>query len=218
MRHLSVVAWLANRDGTPPSSLRCAVVVAVWVWRRCGCVAEQVEIDCLSGDMMLLRTDLCMDVGQSLNPAIDVGQVEGGFVQGLGWVALEELKWGDAEHRWIPPGHLFTRGPGAYKIPSVNDIPIDFRVSLLNSSANPRAVFSSKAVGEPPLLLANSVFFAIKDAVKAARLAAGVTLHGGYVEMDAPATPERIRLACADAHTAPFEQRGGAGIRAKLSV
>jgi xanthine dehydrogenase/oxidase len=100
------------------------------------------------------------------------------------------------------------------QIPSVNDIPPDFRVSLLKSSANPRAVYSSKAVGEPPLLLANSVFFAIKDAVRAARLAAG---HGtGYVYMDSPATPERIRMACADGLTEPFMSAEAVGV--KLSV
>ena len=122
-----------------------------------GAALSEVEIDCLTGDMMVRRTDICMDVGESLNPAIDVGQVEGGFIQGMGWVALEELKWGDKDHEWIRPGHLFTKGPGAYKIPTVNDIPPDFRVSLLKNSSNPRAVYSSKAVGEPPLLLANSV-------------------------------------------------------------
>eukprot|EP01050_Picozoa_sp_SAG11_P034703 SAG11_NODE_12376_length_706_cov_1.441516_2_plen_109_part_01 len=96
-----------------------------------------------------------------------------GFVQGLGWVALEELKWGDTQHSWVQPGHLFTKGPGAYKVPSVNDIPLEFHVTLLKNASNPRAVYSSKAVGEPPLLLANSVFFAIKDAIGAARVAHG---------------------------------------------
>lgn len=178
--------WDAAKDGVPqlPFNYFCY-----------GAALSEVEIDCLTGDMMVRRTDICMDVGESLNPAIDVGQVEGAFVQGMGWVALEELKWGDTDHSWIRPGHLFTKGPGAYKIPSVNDIPPDFRVSLLKNSNNPRAVYSSKAVGEPPFVLANSVFCAIKDAVRAARVAAG---HTPYVYVDSPATPERIRMACAD--------------------
>ena len=118
--------WDAAKEGVPqlPFNYFCY-----------GAALSEVEIDCLTGDMMLRRADICMDVGESLNPAIDVGQVEGGFIQGMGWVALEELKWGDKQHGWIRPGHLFTRGPGAYKIPSVNDIPPDFRVSLLKNSA-----------------------------------------------------------------------------------
>ena len=97
-----------------------------------------------------LRTDVCMDVGDSINPAIDVGQVEGGFVQGLGWLTLEELKIGDASRPWITPGALFTAGPGTYKIPAADDAPQEFNVTLLRDAPNPRAVASSKAVGEPP--------------------------------------------------------------------
>lgn len=82
---------------------------------------------------------------------------------------------GDSEHPWVRPGRLFTSGPGTYKIPSANDVPLDFRVSLLKGAGNPRAVYSSKAVGEPPFLLAMSVFFAAKDAVEAARADAGLT-------------------------------------------
>jgi xanthine dehydrogenase/oxidase len=85
-----------------------------------GAQVKLTEMCCGAGDMVCRRTDISMDVGESLNPAIDVGQIEGGFVQGMGWVALEELKWGDKDHGWIRPGHLFTKGPGAYKIPSVN--------------------------------------------------------------------------------------------------
>lgn len=85
------------------------------------------------------------------------------------------IRRGDSEHPWVRPGRLFTSGPGTYKIPSANDVPIDFRVSLLKGAANPRAVFSSKAVGEPPFLLAMSVFFAAKEAVEAARADAGIT-------------------------------------------
>lgn len=177
-----------------------------------GAAVTEVEVDCLTGDTQVLRTDIVMDVGDSLNPALDVGQVEGGYVQGMGWLLLEELKWGDKEHPWIRPGQLFTRGPGAYKIPSVNDVPTDFRVALLHNAPNPSAVYSSKAVGEPPFLLANGAFFAVKDAVRAARLAAG---HEGYVHMDAPATPERVRMACADAVSARF---AGPDLRPNLSV
>mmetsp|Transcript_11607 Transcript_11607/g.27572 ORF Transcript_11607/g.27572 Transcript_11607/m.27572 type:complete len:154 (+) Transcript_11607:2118-2579(+) len=139
-----------------------------------------------------------MDVGNPINPAIDVGQVEGGFVQGLGWLCVEELVWGDDQHPWVPRGHLFTKGPGAYKIPSVNDIPIDFRVSLLQNSPNPRAIHSSKAVGEPPFHLAASAFFALKEAVYAAR---GEEGREGWFPLHSPSTPERLRMACADSIT-----------------
>ncbi|QHN91813.1 Xanthine dehydrogenase [Arachis hypogaea] len=124
----------------------------------------------------------------SRNPAIDVGQTEGAFIQGLGWLALE-LKWGDAAHKWISPGCLYTCGPGAYKIPSINDVPLKFNVSLL------KAIHSSKAVGEPPFFLASAVFFAIKDAIRAARLEVG---WSDWFPLDNPATPERIRMACLD--------------------
>ncbi|KAK3250085.1 xylitol dehydrogenase, partial [Cymbomonas tetramitiformis] len=150
---------------------------------------------------LVLRADIVMDVGTSLNPAIDVGQVEGGFVQGMGWVTMEELVWGDKQHKWVRPGHLFTRGPGTYKIPTANDIPVDMRVALLKDAPNPRAVYSSKAVGEPPFHLAASVFFAMKDAIGAARQDAG---HTEWFQLDSPATPERIRMACADSLTAPY--------------
>ena len=118
-----------------------------------------VEIDCLTGDNNVLRTDIVMDLGESLNPAIDIGQIEGAFVQGYGLFVMEQLVHS-------PQGQLWTRGPGAYKIPGFGDIPSKFNVSLLRGAPNPRAVFSSKAVGEPPLFLAASAFFAIKDAIR----------------------------------------------------
>jgi len=99
-----------------------------------------VEIDTLTGEMMVLRSDIVMDVGFSINPAIDVGQIEGAFVQGMGLFTLEELVVS-------PTGHLLTRGPGAYKIPGFTDIPIDLRVALLKGQPNPRAVHSSKGIG-----------------------------------------------------------------------
>ncbi|CAH2076757.1 unnamed protein product [Thlaspi arvense] len=134
-----------------------------------GASFAEVEIDTLTGDFHTRATDIMLDLGYSLNPAIDVGQIEGAFVQGLGWVALEELKWGDAAHKWIKPGALLTCGPGNYKIPSINDIPFHLNVSLLKGNPNIKAIHSSKAVGEPPFFLASSVFFAIKEAIKAAR-------------------------------------------------
>ncbi|KAL2650085.1 hypothetical protein R1flu_018213 [Riccia fluitans] len=177
-----------------------------------GAAFAETEVDALTGDFHLRRVDIVMDLGSPINPAIDVGQVEGAFVQGLGWVALEELKWGDTEHPWIRPGHLFTRGPGTYKIPTCNDIPDDFRVTLLTDVPNPKAVHSSKAVGEPPLFLASAALFAIKDAVLSARKENGLD---GWFVLDTPATPERIRLACADQFTKPHAAHD---FRPKLSV
>ncbi|KAG2484282.1 hypothetical protein HYH03_016926 [Edaphochlamys debaryana] len=176
-----------------------------------GAAVSEVELDVLTGDMQVLRSDLVMDVGNPINPAIDIGQVEGGFIQGMGWLVLEELMWGDKQHPWIRPGHLFTKGPGTYKIPSVNDIPVDFRVQLLADAPNVRAVHSSKAVGEPPFHLGASVFFALKEAVYAARSAAG---RPGFFVLDAPATPERLRLLCADELVAPYADPD---IRPKIS-
>ncbi|XP_042520580.1 xanthine dehydrogenase 1-like [Macadamia integrifolia] len=177
-----------------------------------GSAFAEVEIDTLTGDFHTRRADVMFDLGFSLNPGIDVGQIEGAFIQGLGWVALEELKWGDAEHKWIPPGHLYTCGPGSYKIPSVNDIPLKFNVSLLKGVPNPKAIHSSKAVGEPPFFLASSVFFAIKDAIIAARAELGCN---DWFPLDNPATPERIRMACIDDFSERFVK---SDFHPKLSV
>eukprot|EP01025_Chloroclados_australasicus_P046435 TRINITY_DN5123_c0_g1_i6.p1 TRINITY_DN5123_c0_g1~~TRINITY_DN5123_c0_g1_i6.p1 ORF type:complete len:1400 (-),score=162.31 TRINITY_DN5123_c0_g1_i6:601-4416(-) len=160
-----------------------------------GACCSEVEIDCLTGDFHVLRADICMDVGNPVNPAIDIGQVEGGFIQGMGWFCIEELVWGDEQHKWVKPGVLHTRGPGTYKIPTANDIPIDFRVTLLQNAPNVRAIHSSKAVGEPPLHLGASVFFALKEAIYAARKDSKLE---GWFQLDAPATPERIKMACGD--------------------
>ncbi|KAI5635560.1 molybdopterin-binding domain of aldehyde dehydrogenase domain-containing protein [Phthorimaea operculella] len=153
-----------------------------------GVACTEVEIDCLSGDHMVLRSDIVMDLGESINPAIDIGQIEGAFMQGYGLFTMEELIYS-------PTGTLYSRGPGAYKIPGFGDIPQEFNVSLLKGAPNPRAVYSSKAVGEPPLFLASSAFFAIKEAIKAARADAGVPLE---FNLEAPATSARIRMACED--------------------
>lgn len=153
-----------------------------------GVACTEVEIDCLTGDHQVLSTDIVMDLGESLNPAIDIGQIEGAFMQGYGLFVLEEMVY-------FPNGATFTRGPGTYKLPGFADIPLEFNVSLLKGVSNPRAVYSSKAVGEPPLFLASTVLYAIKDAVKAARQETGAK---GQVKIDSPATSAKIRMACLD--------------------
>lgn len=163
-----------------------------------GVACSEVEVDCLTGDSSVVRTDILMDVGQSINPAIDIGQIEGAFVQGYGWCTMEELAWGDPQHPWIRTGQLFTRGPGTYKIPAFNDVPSDFRVHLQDTK-NSHAVHSSKAVGEPPFFLGCTAFFALKNAIKAARAQQlDAETSSKYFPLQLPATSERIRMACAD--------------------
>ena len=138
-----------------------------------------------------------MLVGRTINPALDIGQIEGAYIQGMGWSTMEEVVYGDDDHTWIRPrGRVFTTGPGTYKIPAFNDVPETFNVSLMENVDNPFAVHSSKAIGEPPFFLGASVFYAIKDAVKNARESNGV--DNKYFEMRMPATSERIRMACVD--------------------
>lgn len=156
-----------------------------------GVTAAEVEIDTLTGDWTCLRADIKMDVGRSINPAIDYGQIEGAFVQGQGLFTTEESLW----HRGS--GQLFTRGPGTYKIPGFRDIPQQFNVSLLKDVQweNLRTIQRSRGVGEPPLFMGSSVFFAIRDALRAARKQYGVE---DVLSLQSPATPERIRVSCAD--------------------
>jgi xanthine dehydrogenase large subunit len=143
-----------------------------------------VLIDTLTGEYRVERVDICHDVGRSLNPAIDLGQIEGGFIQGMGWLTSEELTW-DGE------GRLTTLGPATYKIPAVGDTPPVFNVELLPDSPNAEAtVFRSKAVGEPPLMLAISVWSALRDAV------ASLAAYRVHPQLDTPATPERVLMAC----------------------
>lgn len=153
-----------------------------------GSSCSEVEVDCLTGDHRVIRTDIVMDLGASLNPAIDIGQIEGGFMQGYGLYTMEEMIYSRT-------GHVLSKGPGMYKIPAMNNIPSQLNVSLLENSSNPRAVFSSKAVGEPPLFCASSVFFAIKEAIASAREDQGLERH---FNLSSPATVERIRMACGD--------------------
>jgi len=164
-----------------------------------GAAAAEVEIDTLTGDHHVVKVWVVHDVGKSLNPAIDIGQVEGAFVQGMGYMTIEEPAWAAAGTRG--EGHSMSVGPGKYKIPSFNDIPLEFSVKLLENSKQPSVVHSSKGVGEPPLFLGSSVFLAIRDAVGAARRDAGAE---GFFRLDIPASAERIRMACADQFTRKF--------------
>ncbi len=148
-----------------------------------GAACSEVLIDTLTGEYKILRADILHDVGASLNPAIDIGQVEGAFVQGAGWLTTEELVWNDE-------GRLMTTGPAGYKVPAISDMPIDFRTKLVENRKNPEdTVFHSKAVGEPPFMLGISVWCALKDAI------ASVTDYKKYPHIDAPATPERVLWA-----------------------
>ena len=168
--------------------------------------AAEVEVDCLTGEWQILRADVTFDVGKSLNPLLDVGQMEGGFVQGVGCVTTEEMlfqKPDEAPKKGFPRGVITSYGTWDYKPPGAKSIPIDFRVTLIDNSGfevehkGPRwdaaAVKSSKGIGEPPLVLANTVFSAIRQAVGAYRRENGET---GWFEFDAPATVPRIQAAC----------------------
>lgn len=117
---------------------------------------------------------------------------------------MEELTFGDKNHTWVRPGHLFTKGPGTYKIPAADDTPLDFRVSLLNNCENPFAVHSSKAIGEPPFCLATSAFLAVKRACDEARAESATdgSASSAWCPLDAPATSERLRMRCLDTFTA----------------
>jgi xanthine dehydrogenase/oxidase len=172
-----------------------------------GAACSEVEIDVLTGDMRILRADIVMDVGNSLNPTIDIGQIEGAYTQGVGLTTMEEFVWGGTTDNgpaisWLKPGTLFTRGPGTYKIPSFNDVPVDFRVTLLKDNANPAAVHSSRAIGEPPLFLGSTAFFAAKEAIRSARMDAGIADE--HFSLDSPLTSERIRMSCGDSIAQTF--------------
>ncbi len=149
-----------------------------------GAACSEVAIDLLTGEYKLLRTDILHDVGKPIHPKIDIGQIEGGFLQGVGWLTTEELVWDKS-------GKLLTQGASTYKIPTAADIPKDFRVSLWAEENKENNVGGSKAVGEPPLMLGISVFEALRDAV------GSVKKSKMPVELDAPATPERILKAVA---------------------
>jgi len=151
-----------------------------------GAAAAEVAVDTFTGETRVLRAELVQDCGRSLNPAIDLGQIEGAFVQGMGWLTTEELDWDAA-------GRMRTHGPSTYKIPGSRDVPPIFNARILADAPNREAtIFHSKAVGEPPLMLAISVFLAIRDAI------ASLADYRFAPSLDAPATPERV-LAAVDA-------------------
>ncbi|MBY6112994.1 xanthine dehydrogenase molybdopterin binding subunit [Mameliella alba] len=145
-----------------------------------GAACTEVVVDTLTGEYRMLRTDILHDAGASLNPALDIGQVEGGFIQGAGWLTTEELVWDDR-------GRLRTHAPSTYKIPACSDAPEIFNVALWDGRNREDTVYRSKAVGEPPFMLGVSALMALSDAVSAC--------GPGYPMLDAPATPERVLAA-----------------------
>ncbi len=147
-----------------------------------GAAVSEVVLDTLTGENRILRVDILHDVGKSLNPALDIGQIEGGFVQGAGWLTTEELVWDEN-------GRLMTHAPSTYKIPACGDRPDLFDVALFDNANRAETIYRSKAVGEPPLMLGISVFLALSDALRACGKA--------YPALDAPATPERLMQAAA---------------------
>jgi xanthine dehydrogenase large subunit len=148
-----------------------------------GAAVTEVAVDTLTGEARVLSADLVQDCGRSLNPAIDLGQIEGGFVQGLGWLTSEELWW-DRE------GRLRTAGPSTYKIPGSRDVPARFNARILEGApARAASIFGSKGIGEPPIHLAVAAWTALKDAL------GSIGDHRIPVSLDAPATPERILMA-----------------------
>ena len=154
-----------------------------------GAAVTEVVIDTLTGENRILRTDILHDAGASLNPALDIGQIEGGYVQGAGWLTTEELVWDDA-------GRLRTHAPSTYKIPACSDRPPVFNVSLWDQPNREDTVYRSKAVGEPPLMLGISAFSALADAVQ--------SCGAHYADLQAPATAEAVLAAIARARGVVF--------------
>ncbi|WED22880.1 xanthine dehydrogenase molybdopterin binding subunit [Vibrio sp. JC009] len=152
-----------------------------------GAACSEVKVDTLTGEMKVTRTDIIQDVGNSLNPAIDTGQIEGAFIQGMGWLTTEELIW-DKD------GKLLTNTPASYKIPTIGDYPDQMNITLYNNANPEHSIYHSKAIGEPPFLLAISVWCAIYDAV------ASISNHKLIPELNTPATSEQILKACVDQH------------------
>jgi xanthine dehydrogenase large subunit len=162
-----------------------------------GAAVSEVVVDTLTGETRLLAVDILHDVGTSLNPAIDRGQVEGGFLQGYGWLTMEALWWNDR-------GELMTHSPSTYKIPTAREWPEAFRIDFLDAPNVEDTIHRSKAVGEPPFMLALSAFHAIRDAV------ASVADDPRALRLDAPATAEAVFRAVRALGANPPADRGGA--------
>jgi xanthine dehydrogenase large subunit len=172
-----------------------------------GVAASEVEVDGFTGAYRLRRVDIVHDVGESLSPLIDIGQIEGGFAQGAGWLTLEDLRWdeGDGPTR----GRLATQAASTYKLPSLSEMPEELHVELLRDAAEDGVVYGSKGVGEPPLMLA----FSVREALRQAAAAFGPP--GTSVDLPSPATPEAVYWALERARTAPSEDHvveGGPGV------
>lgn len=173
---LSAEGWYANTDQNNS-------------YATFGAAMSEVEIDVLTGEWEIRRVDILMDLGYQLNAAIDIGQLEGGFIMALGYFFTEQ-------HLFSPAGEQLTIGTWEYKIPSYSDVPQEFNVQILNPAVqNPNGVFGSKASAEPPLSLAASAYFAVKKAIYAARQELG--LGTDFVPLAIPCTVEEIRKACA---------------------
>jgi xanthine dehydrogenase large subunit len=171
------ISWHPSKGGRP------------FFYFAYGAACSEIILDVTTGEMKVERVDILHDVGRSLNPAVDIGQIEGGFVQGMGWLTTEELVFG-------ADGRVLTHAPSTYKIPCASDVPAEFRIMLWDGANREDTVYRSKAVGEPPLMLAISVFAAIADALHSLK-------PGTAVPLDAPATPEAIRRAARTLMAAP---------------
>src|SRR5262249_7636683 len=167
-----------------------------------GAAVSEVEVDGFTGAYDLRRVDIVHDVGDSLSPLVDLGQIEGGFVQGAGWLTLEDLRWdtSDGPHR----GRLTTQAASTYKLPSFSEMPAAFNVTLLRNASEEGVVYGAKAVGEPPLMLA----FSVREALRQAAAAFGPP--GTSVELASPATPEAVYWAAERARSHTARRPGGA--------
>ena len=157
-----------------------------------GASCSEVEIDTLTGEYKVLRCDILHDVGQSINPAIDIGQIEGGFIQGMGWLTTEELSWDKK-------GNLASNAAANYKIPTAHDLPKQWQVKLFDRKNEEQTIYNSKAVGEPPLMLAASVWCAINNAI------ASLGNYKKNPELTMPATPEVVLKAVMRMQGEPWE-------------